>query len=41
MMNLRFVALVAGIGCFFAAVFTQGRRRKHRATKCQEQLDRE
>ena len=24
MMNLRFVALVAGIGCFFAAVFTQG-----------------
>lgn len=24
MMSLRFVALVAGIGCFFAAVFTQG-----------------
>lgn len=24
MMNLRFVFLVAGIGCFFAAVFTQG-----------------
>jgi cytochrome c oxidase cbb3-type subunit I/II len=24
MMTLRFVALVAGIGCFFAAVFTQG-----------------
>jgi cytochrome c oxidase cbb3-type subunit 2 len=24
MMNLRFVTLVAGIGCFFAALFTQG-----------------